>query len=381
MANRTEELLRKFLSQTANYEEQQELFSLLNELSDEALSTMVGNNWDRVRETHILSPEAQHRVLKTILVQPRRRWSIVYAAAAAAILMVVVAGYYFLSPRRLSKSDPVLSATQDITPAANQAVLKLANGKTILLDAQANGLIGNQSNISIYKDTDGTVRYQSQQTAKNLSVIYDTLTTPGGGIYNIILADGTRVWLNAASSLRFPEGFNGGVRKVELIYGEAYFEVIHNATMPFTVTTPGGKVNDLGTHFNIYAYKGDAEQTTLIEGSVAVQGAGKPVILKPGQQSEIRGSLLQVNEVDVTDVIAWKNGLFVFNRVPLSNVMQELSRWYNVQVQYIDAAAKEEVLIASVSRYKNILEVLDLLESAGKVKFELKGNIVSVKIK
>lgn len=250
----------------------------------------------------------------------------------AACVLLIVAGYFMLK-RPTSTIVPVTAAatTAPIGPGGNKAVLTLGNGSTIVLDSAANGrLTGN-----VVKVGDGKLQYEAAgaegngagtSNAAGAEAMYNTLTTPRGGQYQVTLADGTKVWLNAASSIRYPTVFAGRDRQVE-ITGEVYFEVAKEDAHPFIVKVAGMHVDVLGTSFNIKAYEG--VRTTLLEGAVRV-GATK--VLRPGQQADER---LQIsNDVDLESVMAWKNGKLAFSKGSVKELMQEISRWYDVDVRY-----------------------------------------------
>jgi transmembrane sensor len=205
-------------------------------------------------------------------------------------------------------------------------------------------------------------------------MVYDTLTIPRGGQYPIRLADGTKVWLNSATSLRYPETFASNERKVELIYGEAYFDVAHNSSKPFRVILKGHTLEDIGTQFNVNAYDDEPTmRTTLVEGSIKVSRSGKNILLKPGQQAIIKStnSSIIVQNADVDEAVAWKNGYFKFDGEDLRSVMRKVSRWYNVDVTYQGNFRDNISFLGEVSRSKNISAVLKIMEATGNVHFQI----------
>ncbi|RAJ24568.1 FecR family protein [Pedobacter cryoconitis] len=305
-------------------------------------------------------------------------------AGAAAVLLMLSAGVYFfkLPAHQLALLTQKEQAPQ-ILPGGNKATLTLANGKKITLDGADNGQLAEQAGIIITKTKDGQLVYtvsdqgthkEERQTAMN------TIATPKGGQYQINLPDGTKVWLNAASSLRYPAVFTGSERRVSLT-GEAYFEVakIHPAK-PFSVSSLTQTVEVLGTHFNINSYTDEqAVKTTLLEGSVKVtaqMGTSGSVFLKPGQQAVLLGNQLNVNLSNTEEAIAWKNGMFSFKDADLQTVMRAVSRWYDVEVSY-EGNLPGRQFSGEIHRNINLSEVLDIL-SFFKVHFRIDGKKITV---
>jgi len=243
------------------------------------------------------------------------------------------------------------------------------------LDSSGNGNIARQGNTTIIK-LDSQLTYNASSLV-NGQHLYNTITTTRGHQYQLILPDGSQVWLNAGSSIRFPIAFSGNERRVA-VTGELYFDVKHNSSMPFTVVANGVEVHDLGTQFNINAY--DNEEgvvTTLIEGKVSVNKK----TLTPGQQVQVNeksGEVKMVKDADVEAAIAWKNGQFMFQGNTIQSVMRQLERWYDVQVEYSGNVSNEE-FVGTISRFGNISEVLSMLQKTGTVSFEIKGRKVIVK--
>lgn len=305
-------------------------------------------------------------------------------AGAAAVLLMLSAGMYFF---KLPAHQPALLTQKEqapqILPGGNKATLTLANGKKITLDGADNGQLAEQAGIIITKTKDGQLVYtvsdqgtykEERQTAMN------TIATPKGGQYQINLPDGTKVWLNAASSLRYPAVFTGSERRVSLT-GEAYFEVakVHPAK-PFSVSSLTQTVEVLGTHFNINSYTDEqAVKTTLLEGSVKVtaqMGTSGSVFLKPGQQAVLLGNQLNVNLSNTEEAIAWKNGMFSFKDADLQTVMRAVSRWYDVEVSY-EGNLPGRQFSGEIHRNINLSEVLDIL-SFFKVHFRIDGKKITV---
>jgi ferric-dicitrate binding protein FerR (iron transport regulator) len=306
------------------------------------------------------------------LPQPARRRTLWPRLAAAAILLLLSAGGYFIF-HTTEKQAPI-AKTIEIIPGTNKAILTLANGKTIVLNNAQKGNIAVQGNISIQKTGEGDVTYKGTTD----SIQYNTLTTPRGGQFHITLADGTEVWLNAASSIRYPTAFKGTERQVELT-GEAYFEVARNSHQPFYVKSSAQTVQVLGTHFNVHTYNNEsAIRTTLLEGSIKVSSAsGKSVLLKPGQQSTIINNNISVKEdADTEEAIAWKDGKFKFDDTDLRTVMLQLERWYDIEVKY-EGTMNNLRFSGGTFMNKNLSEVLKVLALSG-VHYRIEGRTVII---
>lgn len=298
-------------------------------------------------------------------------------AAAAAILIIVGLALYFYPQNKITKTEQVFTqnSTARINPGGNKAVLTLSSGEQIILNEAKDGVLADQSGVAIKKTKDGQLIYSPvRDYLLGDGLSYNTISTPKGGQYQIILPDGTSIWLNAATTIRFPTRFSGKERNVRLITGEGYFEVAKNKKMPFRVSSDKQVIEVLGTHFNINNYADESSlKTTLLEGSVRVlaqTGMGKQnVILKPGEQSSV-GSELKVEKADLQEVMAWKNNRFTFNSQPLEGIMRQISRWYNVDVEYRgDISGKE--FTGTISRYANVTQVLKMLELTNLVHFKI----------
>ncbi|MET1056995.1 MAG: FecR domain-containing protein [Pedobacter sp.] len=299
-------------------------------------------------------------------------------AAAASLLLVLGTGLFFYHADRTT-SMPKLAKTSiyknDIAPGGVKATLTLADGRKITLDGAKNGELAAETGITITKTADGQLVYTVSDSKSKNTAAFNTISTPKGGQYQVRLPDGTEVWLNAASSLKFPVSFNNSKqRKVEL-QGEAYFEVAHNKQKPFVVKTHRQDVEVLGTHFDVNSYPDEpVTKTTLLEGSVKLNGA---TILKPGQQGISKGSSINVKQVDVDDELDWKNKQFILNDEDLQVVMRRLARWYDVDVVYEGKPADIQ-FVGVVSSTRNISGVLKLMERTGKVHFKIEGNKITV---
>lgn len=323
------------------------------------------------------TPAAVHRghFFKTAWV----RYAWVRYAAAVIILLGVGIGVWMTSERHSAgitgKRIPAdVKAGENVKPGGNRAILTLADGSVIVLDSAANGSLAEQGNTKIIKLNGGSLAYNPGNVTAGKAE-YNTISTPRGGLYQITLTDGTRVWLNAASSVTFPVAFTGKERRVE-VKGEVYLEVAPNAGMPFTVSVSGTEIEVLGTSFNVNAYPDeDALKTALLEGSVKVN---KSKILKPGQQSfyNLQSRQLRVSTVNTDQVMAWKNGLFNFKDAGLKTVMKQLERWYDIDVKY-EGAAPDIIFQGKMDRGVNLSEVLEMLTQM-RVKFRMEGRTLIV---
>ncbi len=304
------------------------------------------------------------------------RWS-----AAAAIVLALGTLSFFVF-QKSTRDTPVAEARSqeerfknDVYPGEVGAILTLSNGEKIILDSANNGSLTREGNTEIIKKN-GVIEYSNKGNTS--AVVYNTMTTPRGRQYNLVLADGTKVWLNAASSITYPSTFSGKERKV-IMSGEAYFEVAHNDKMPFIVEKGDLRVQVLGTHFNVNTYDDESSANiTLLEGSVKVVKGTQSGVLKPGQQAQTgtAGGVKIVSNVNIQEVMAWKNGAFDFDGVGIESLMRQISRWYNVEVIYKKKI--DDLFIAEIPRNTKLSEVLKALELTGKVRFEIEGDKIIV---
>jgi transmembrane sensor len=313
---------------------------------------------------------------------PKRKNWLRYISAAAAILIVSSISFYFFIINTPSGLTTVqLSQTADISPGSNKAVLTLADGTKISLTDVENGELATQSGILITKNTSGQLVYTIKETATdnvNSTVPYNTISTPKGGQYQINLPDGTRVWLNSSSSLKFPVNFTTlKERKVDLV-GEAYFEVKSDKKKPFRVKSEQQTVEVFGTHFNVMAYPNEKIlETTLLEGKVSVKTESIEKFIIPGEQSQLRnGSIKVMKLADPEAIVAWKNNLFQFENTDIDKVLRQIERWYDVEVNYV--GARPDVYFTGViPRDVKVSRILMALEQACGVKFEIEGRTIT----
>ncbi len=301
-------------------------------------------------------------------------------AAAAAFAAFTIGMYFWWQPGDHHKVpvQTVKVSKHDLQPS-HHATLTLADGSEIALDAAGNGPLSQQGSTTIIKLSNGQVAYRfGARNRAGAAVSFNTISTPRGEQYQLILPDDSHVWLNAASSLRFPTAFTGGQRTVELS-GEAYFEVAKNKKMPFVVRTGQMQVQVLGTHFNVMAYQEEKEtKTTLLEGSVKLTRGPSQALLQPGEQGQLNGELFKVRkDVNLEEVMAWKNGAFYFHDTKLDAIMRQIERWYDVTVEYA-GPVPEISLSGNISRAKDVRELLEILEATHQVKFNISGTRIRV---
>lgn len=308
---------------------------------------------------------------------------------AAAVVIVLGSGslWYFLEGRRTEHRDlqVAVSSPDDVAPGSNKAVLTLANGSTIVLDSAGTGALATQGHTRVLKLDSGAIAYQADAAASK-EVLYNMITTPRGGQYKLILPDGSRVWLNAASALRYPIAFTGSTRSVELVSGEAYFEVARHPSQPFTVRVPAARQGDrdltvdvLGTSFDLNAYPDEPRtKATVLTGSIRVGNGGATALLHPGEQAESEpGGTMEVDPAaDVAGVIAWKDGLFSFDRAGIEVIMRQLARWYDVEVTY-EGKVPVRQFVGTIPRDVPASVVLKALEY-NNVHFKIAGKKIIV---
>ncbi len=378
-------LIDKYLAGKASVEEIGQLNEWYRQFND---SSTELETTDQLDETQ-LGSRIKNRLLTTIRnqadpvpVSRPRRWLI---PAAAILILLSVAAYFVFNPGKkgeaiaANNNKPIQASP--ILPDGNKAVLILADGSSIILDSTTNGVISQQGAVKVNKLENGLLVYMvnGRQITESDEAFYNTISTPRGGQYQVSLSDGTKVWLNAASSIRFPVMFTGNTRKVE-ITGEAYFEVEKNAKMPFIVKAGESEVEVLGTHFNVNAYNDEAAiRTSLLEGSVKVSvGKGPREYLQPGQQSGITkdGKIRIYENVDMEEVMAWKNGRFQFRSADLNTILRQISRWYDVDIEYRNNVNLH--FTGQLPRSSQAASFFEKLEMTGEVHFKIDGRKIIV---
>lgn len=306
-------------------------------------------------------------------------WRTIYRVAAS--LIFIAAGAWLVNSY-IDKSHHSIVAN-DVYPANQGAILTLADGRKIKVNASSIGSLAKENGIKIVKSADGELTYILEETVSGASAKMNTLSTSKGETFHIRLPDGSMVWLNAASSVTFPVSFASAVyRKVEL-KGEAYFDVASDKTKPFIVISNNQTVEVLGTRFNIASYDDEkVEKTALIEGSVKLnhrRSPNKEHILIPGQQAIIEDDSVRVAKVDIDEVSAWRKGVFMFNDEALESILLKISRWYDVDISYQDESLKKKSFWGIVTKHDKLSKVLEMLEKTNTVKFEVRGNKIVVK--
>jgi transmembrane sensor len=397
-------LLSQYADDTASREEVEEMFEWIRLAgSEEVLKSMIAEEW---LEEGNISPVEQDwekiwAVVRAGTIEGRRArlFSIVRAGVAAALALMLGGGVlYWVTGKRsagVQAPGPVSSSRykNDIAPGGNKALLTLANGSTIVLDSAHDGTLAQQGPTKIIKLDGGALAYRAAAGSKGQAAEqateqtgFNTIATPRGGQYRIILPDGSKVWLNAASSLRFPAAFSGSERTVELT-GEAYFEIAKNAEKPFHVRVSSGDaaagnmdVEVLGTSFNVMAYSNEEKiHTTLLEGKVKVKQGTLAENLSPGRQAIVDQNTLamEVSDANIDQAVAWKDGLFRFRETDIRELMRQVERWYDVDVVYRTDRGDQD-FTGVVSRNKNVSTLLQMLELTGTVHFKIEGKKIIV---
>jgi len=387
-------LLQKHLEEELSIEEKMELDGLFTEYMDEKKRSFLnqrtdeGEMRDMLMEYQGIMSEAdaisEPVVPATIVSLPQRKpvWKN-WKVAASVVIAVSIVSYIAVSKKDRQPEEVVAAnqpAAQIIEPGKYNAILKLADGRTIVLDSAGPGLLAQQGGAQIVNEN-GSLKYDLPGQSAG-QMVYNNLTTAAGQSYSVVLSDGSKVWLNASSSIEFPTAFPGNTREVKLT-GEAYFEIAKNSEKPFYVHVNGIKVQVLGTHFNINAYDDEESiKTSLLEGSVKVVGGNVSGILEPGQQAAITKSektgayQMETKIVDMDEVVAWKNGLFHFNEAGIMTIMRQIGRWYNVEIVYKGKVPVRR-FVGKISRDAQLSEVLKILELSD-VKFTVEGKKIIV---
>lgn len=329
-----------------------------------------------ISEKTFAEDEVLTRIRETIAHKEKsyyRRSVWIRVAASIVVFFTLSTAWYVWQQQTDTPFETVSFEEHPILPSGQSAILTLADGSKINLDSLGEGSFTAADGIEVIVDKDGNISYQHAQNAEPTKPKLHRIETPKSAQYALQLPDGTKVWLNSLSQIRYPIEFTGSQRKVELV-GEAYFEVVHNPKQPFIVVTAQQEVNVLGTSFNVCAYPSEPEQTTLIEGSVRVSSGENELMLIPGQQAYTStGDFLSMRTVDTGTFTAWKDGDFSFQNTDIKEIMNQLARWYDVGVVYEDVPDNLR-LDGMVSRSKQLDTVLQVLEMTEKVKFSLEIN-------
>jgi len=383
MENRYHELAKKWLNNTITPAEQEEFAAWYNTGQDKPIEippTFAEN--DEALKQRILTKinreikKDDSRVRKIMPVWLRYAASIVLFAGG--FMCYYVQTHRAVKPHVLARQQKPLK--NDAGPGGNKAILTLANGSKINLSDVKNGVLASQGQTVLKKDKDGRIIYESPG-AKGVdsSAIFNTITIPRGGQFQVVLSDGSKVWLNSASSITFPAAFSKTERKVT-ITGEVYFEIAKNKAKPFRVVTGEQTVEVLGTHFDINAYTDEeALKTTLVEGSVKVTSGAQSVVLKPEQQASLlpgKAGKIKVTTVDTDNVLAWTTGNFQFEKAEIASIMREAGRWYDVDIKYEGEIPKRR-FTGSISRSVNLSELLKMLKYTG-INFKIADKTIVV---
>lgn len=360
--------------------------------NDDMLAELTRAAWEDLKEgdDEVFSPEVTDRILNSIVPSSRDEefsgegddgivqndgqkmlWWRKYSVAAAVAFICISGAWWKWNSDRKEKEVVAAGIQSDIKPGTNRAMLTLADGSTIQLGDVADGVISQQGATEISKVGDGRVVYNEAGNEERSNQV-NIVSTPRGGQYQIGLPDGSRVWLNASSSIKFPASFAADERRVE-IEGEVFFEIEKDIIRPFRVVFGGNEVEVLGTSFNIAHYRDEAvSRTTLVEGSVALKNGGKKNTLKPGQAASItKDGAVSIAAVDVEEMIAWKNGLFYFKEAGIDSIMRQVSRWYDIEVGY-EGVLPQKQFAGKVRRSVELSEFMAMLQYAG-VNYRIEG--------
>ena len=395
------ELLLQYFENSISKSDCKELLNYLDAVDHQEIAPVIDELLLSLPDTHRLERTDSDAIYNAIHSDPRfseidktvyrwggisKRW---YFVAATVFLFISVGLLYFKS--RDTEQDTKTVATRSkssiaIKPGSKKATLTLPDGEVIDLEAQNQGMLHVNSNANIRKVKSGQIVYQSGQPSDSdpgnrNKLSFNDLKTPKGGEYQITLVDGTRVWLNSASSLRFPSAFSGGKRQV-ILSGEAYFEVAKNAAMPFVVSIGQTEIKVLGTHFNVSGYNDDdITTTTLLEGSVQLINGKNKRILNPGQQAAVSKTLggIQISRGDIAQAMAWKNGYFRFDDQDIRGIMKQVSRWYDVEVEFKGKEMNNKQFGGTFYRSKGIAELLSHLEQLdNNIHFKIIGRRIEI---
>lgn len=381
-AERISNLFTRYMEGSATEAERFELSAMtLMAENIPLIKSLEQEYWEKMKESEggLTGEEIEKLMRKIEMPKPAIVKSIFWRriAIAASIILTLGAGSYFIFFNKGKQSEIVKTTLPNdiIAPTATKAIITLANGQIVLLDSLHSGTLAIQGNVNVLKTADGQIVYNGSAT----TIEYNSLFNPRGSkVQPLTLSDGTKVWLNSESSIRFPTAFTGNERNVE-ITGEAYFEVAHEVARPFIVkdVNRGTAIQVLGTHFNVDTYSDEpAMKVTLLEGSVKVVKGTTINILKPGQQAQVGATVKIISTVDIDEVMAWKNGRFQFNKASLQEVMRQLARWYDVEIVYEGKIAPQQ-FGGKMQRDLKLSEVLDGLAKS-QVHFRIEGKKVVV---
>lgn len=389
---RFESLLNRYLDKSCSINELKELFSYVDipEYKERLEVIMEAHYNTLVPETDGKAVDWDEMFNSIVEEKVRTKVASLWPAilSAAAIIIMLSVGILIWNNNQVQNELKIRTAVinKDIAPGGNKAILKLADGTEIVLDGHDTGILANENGTKISKTADGMLLYDAsksvgEESVANMGSHMNTLSTPRGGQYMLILPDRTKVWLNAESSISYPSVFSGPERNITLT-GEAYFEVAKDKVHPFKVKASEVEVKVLGTHFNIMSYAEERQtQVSLAEGSVLIDLGEASKNLIPGQQASIKkGSRhISLRSLEIEEVIDWKNGLFQFDNTPLDQVMRQIKRWYNVEIIY-EGTRPDIYITGIISRSNNVSKILALIEETGGVDFEIGNKQIIVKV-
>jgi transmembrane sensor len=299
--------------------------------------------------------------------------------AAAVLIGATIAIATILIPAPSATIRQIVKS--DIPPGSNAAILTLGNGQNINLTNAKSGLLVSQAGFKISKTNNGQITYERKKTVERAEQLTNKISIPAGGQWQVILPDGSKVWLNSSSSLSYPITFSNQKERVVLLTGEGYFEVAKDRFHPFVVRTSKQEVKVLGTHFNVNSYHDEPTvKTTLLEGHVSVTANQHARSIFPGEEAVLNGTVLSIQKANTEEAVAWKNGYFRFNDESILTIMRKLARWYNIDVTYEGNVATDG-LNGRISRSKNISQVLAALEATKTVHFKIEGRRIIVSSK
>ncbi|MFT3705669.1 MAG: DUF4974 domain-containing protein [Agriterribacter sp.] len=387
-------LFKKYITNDCTIEEAAELIDIIRSGEEKIfVEELLQQHMHEEAANELLYKTATGRVFQrldlhkednpVVQISPKPWW--LYSKIAVAVALIIgscIAVYFLSSSKEKIIAPPV--AVQDIAPGGNKATLVLADGKQVVLNDVSVGSITEEDGVIIKKPADGQLAYYDEGNSLKQQKGFNTVKTPKGGQYQVILPDGSKVWLNAASSITYPAAFNAEERRVTLT-GEGYFEVAHltknGKRVPFVVETGKQKVEVLGTRFNVKAYDDEKTiTTTLVEGKVKVTTENETVILRPNQELNLRDEGITTHKVDIEPAIDWKNGDFLFADEDIKSVMRKIARWYNVDVVY-ESNIPDQNLSGQISRNRNLSEVLRMLELSGDTRFRIENGAVHISYK
>ncbi len=382
-------MFERYFKGIADKNEIIELADLVEESDDRILENLLKKHWNEPGHFFsVFNKSESRRILRQILERSKIKTSKLHVfgnillryAATVTMLLTIGVGVYFLFFKQsqiVELATEQIISPENVLPGGNKALLTLADGSILVLDDTETGTIARQANSNILKLSEGQVVYEASGR-ETPETIYNTITTPRGGQYQLVLPDGTKAYLNAASMVHFPVVFSGSERKVT-IEGEVYFEVAQHLSQPFVVFANDVMIKALGTNFNVMSYSDESIlETTLLSGSVSVKVSGSQVVIKPGQQArtDSYGKITVVDDFDVDQVLAWKDGWFRFSSNTLEEVMRQISRWYDLDVVY-EGELPEKKYTGVVSRNSDLSQVIQMLESAG-ISFSIINNTITV---